>query len=101
MFSTPFTSCSMGAATVSASTCGLAPGYRAVTMIVGGTMLGNCAIGSWNTAKAPTITVTNERTVAKIGRLMKKWENFMRQPSGIGLFRLRHGGGVGLCCLGH
>src|SRR5438874_11620363 len=41
-------------------------------------MFGNCAIGSWNTASAPTMTIAIDRTEAKIGRSMKKWENFMR-----------------------
>src|SRR5258708_6599153 len=77
MFSTPLISCSIGAATVSASTFGLAPGYRAETTMVGGTMSGNCATGSLNTAKPPIMTITIERTDAKIGRSMKKWENFM------------------------
>src|SRR5687767_6238923 len=36
MFSTPLTSCSMGVATVAASTFGFAPGYTARTTTVGG-----------------------------------------------------------------
>src|SRR2546421_4417273 len=81
MCSTPLTSCSIGAATVSASTCGFAPGYRAVTITVGGTMSGNWATGSWTIARAPTRTMTMDKTAAKIGRSMKKWENFMEtQP---------------------
>ena len=36
MFSTPLTSCSIGAATVSATTLALAPGYVVVTETVGG-----------------------------------------------------------------
>src|SRR5256885_6119625 len=93
MFSTPFTSCSIGEATVSASTCGLAPGYLALTTTVGGTISGNCAIGSWKMASPPTMTMTIDRTAAKIGRSIKKWENFIG-ASGPRLL-LRGGGGVG------
>src|SRR6266849_10954731 len=38
MFSTPWICCSMGAATVSATTLALAPGYWQATWIVGGVM---------------------------------------------------------------
>src|SRR5579884_2147833 len=40
MFSTPFTCCSIGAATVSATTLALAPGRTAVTAIAGGNRRG-------------------------------------------------------------
>ncbi len=40
MFSTPFTSCSSGVATVLAITSGEAPGYEARTTMVGGTTSG-------------------------------------------------------------
>src|SRR5262245_28468397 len=75
MSSTPFTSCSIGVATVSAMTSGGAPGYSARTTIVGGTTSGYCATGSETYARAPRMTVTIERTAAKIGRSMKKWES--------------------------
>src|SRR5437667_12469327 len=75
MFSTPFTSCSSGAATVSATTFALAPGYVAEMLTVGGTTSGYCAIGSFCSATRPMITMTIERTVAKIGRSTKKRAN--------------------------
>src|SRR2546429_4538092 len=75
MFSTPFTSCSIGAATVSATTFALAPGYVAEMLTVGGTTSGYCAIGSFCRATRPMITMTIERTVAKIGRSTKKRAN--------------------------
>src|SRR4051812_50101374 len=74
MFSTPLISCSIGVATVSAATWALAPGYRADTWIVGGATSGYWAMGSFLRATAPTIRMTIERTVAKIGRLIKKCE---------------------------
>src|SRR5215470_9857232 len=77
MFSTPFTSCSIGVATVSAMTSGGAPGYDARTTIVGGTTSGYCATGRETYAIEPRITVTIEMTAAKIGRSMKKREMFM------------------------
>ncbi len=46
MFSTPLIDCSSGAATVSPSTSADAPGYDAVTAIVGGAISGYCATGS-------------------------------------------------------
>ena len=46
MFSTPLTCCSIGAATVSATTWALAPGYWQVTFTVGGAIGGYIAIGS-------------------------------------------------------
>src|SRR5204862_3754669 len=75
MFSTPFTSCSIGAATVSATTFALAPGYVAEMFTVGGTPCGYCAIGSFWRATRPMITMTIDRTVAKIGRSTKKRAN--------------------------
>ena len=76
MFSTPLISCSIGVATVSASTFGFAPGYTARTTTVGGAISGYCAMGNWNAAMPPTSTMTMDRTAAKIGRRMKKWEKF-------------------------
>src|SRR5688572_1207869 len=74
MFSTPLISCSMGVATVSAATVALAPGYSAETWMVGGATSGYCAIGSPSRATPPTMTMTTESTVAKMGRSMKKCE---------------------------
>src|SRR5438093_9367937 len=75
MPSTPLTCCSMGAATVSATTWALAPGYDADTSTVGGAISGYCASGSVNSATEPPSTITIDSTDAKIGRLMKKLEN--------------------------
>src|SRR5436305_10433789 len=75
MFSTPLTCCSMGAATVSATTCALAPGYDADTSTVGGAISGYWAIGRVNRAMLPPSTTTIDSTEAKIGLLMKKREN--------------------------
>src|SRR3954471_23786018 len=74
MRSTPLTSCSIGVATVSATVLALAPGYVAVTWTVGGATSGYWAIGNCVSATPPTIRNTIDRTVAKIGRSMKKWE---------------------------
>ena len=68
MFGTPFTSCSIGVPSVSAMTSASAPGYWAVTSIVGGAMVGYCAIGRPRSVTAPAITMTIETTDAKIGR---------------------------------
>ena len=79
MLSTPLTCVSIGAATVSATVLASAPGYVAVTIICTGAMFGYCSIGSWNIEIRPEITITNETTMAKIGRLIKKFEN-IRTP---------------------
>ena len=72
----------MGVATLSAVVLALAPGYVAVTCTVGGATSGYCATGSWVAATTPTITITTESTVAKIGRSMKKWEIISAFPPG-------------------
>src|ERR1700746_1140697 len=54
MFSTPLICCSMGAATVSATTWALAPGYAQATAMVGGVMFGYCAIGRAISDISPT-----------------------------------------------
>ena len=77
MSSTPVISCSSGEATASASTCGLAPGYCAVTTTVGGATSGYSAIGSTRAETRPAISSSTESTPAKIGRSMKKWVSFM------------------------
>ena len=46
------------------------------TCTVGGATGGYCAIGSVNRAIAPSSTISSYRTDAKIGRRIKKWENF-------------------------
>ena len=74
MFSTPLTCCSIGAATVSATTWALAPGYEQDTCTVGGVMSGYWAIGSEGIATPPASTMTIDSTAAKIGRSMKKRE---------------------------
>src|SRR5262245_26118427 len=72
MFSTPFTSVSIAAATVSATTVALAPGYEAVIEIVGGTTSGYWATGNSTSATMPTKTMTIDNTVANTGRSTKK-----------------------------
>jgi hypothetical protein len=80
MSSTPFTSCSIGAATVSAMTSADAPGYVALMLTVGGTISGYSEIGRDCCATAPAIVRISESTVAKIGRSMKKWESRIDDP---------------------
>ncbi len=46
MFSTPLICCSIGVATVEATTSALAPGYCPVTLMIGGAISGYCATGS-------------------------------------------------------
>ena len=77
MPSTPFICCSSGEATVSAITLGFAPGNAARTTTVGGTTPGYSLIGSLKSASPPATTISSERTMAKIGRVMKKDENFI------------------------
>src|ERR1700739_533109 len=74
MFSTPLICCSIGVATVEATTSALAPGYWPVTVMIGGAISGYCATGSRAKLTAPRITNTIETTAAKIGRSMKKCE---------------------------
>src|SRR4051812_18225094 len=71
MPSTPLTSCSIGAATVSETVRASAPGYAAVTTTCGGTTSGYWAIGSWVRASRPARVMSTERTAAKTGRVMK------------------------------
>ncbi len=75
MFSTPFTCCSIGAATVLANTSAFAPGYTAVTRIVGGVISGYCSTGKTYNATPPITIVMMAMTLAKIGRSMKKRAN--------------------------
>src|SRR5437763_917249 len=85
MFSTPFTCCSIGAATVSATVCELAPGYDAETSTVGGVISGYCATGNVQTATPPASVMTMDSTEAKIGRSMKKRENMGIRGQGPGV----------------
>src|SRR6478752_2748399 len=72
--STPLTCSSIGAATVSRTVRALAPGYEAVTTMVGGVTSGYWATGRVTRATAPARVMTMDRTEAKIGRSMKKRE---------------------------
>src|SRR5262245_12697085 len=84
----PLMACSSGEATVSAMVFGFAPGYTARTTTVGGTTSGYSLMGNRHSESAPTMKIISDSTPAKIGRLMKKWENFMARSVGGG------GGGV-------
>src|SRR5262245_18298830 len=70
-FSTPITCCSIGAATVSATTFELAPGYVQLTCTVGGVISGYCATDRMPTAIPPANGIMTEMTAAKIGLSMK------------------------------
>src|SRR5262249_11952227 len=72
MFSTPLTCCSIGAATVSATTWALAPGYWQVTLTVGGAIGGYIAMGRVPTARPPAGGIAVHRDRAEIGGAMKK-----------------------------
>src|SRR5215468_4197529 len=78
MFSTPLICCSIGVATVEATTSALAPGYWPDTVMIGGAISGYCATGRRTNATVPRITNTIETTAAKIGRSMKKCEMRIR-----------------------
>ena len=69
MPSTPLTSCSIGAATVSETVRASAPGYEAVTTTCGGTTSGYWAIGNWVSASRPARVISTESTAAKTGRV--------------------------------
>src|SRR5262245_14142703 len=62
MFSTPLTCCSMGAATVLATTVALAPGYWQLTCTDGGVISGYWAMGRMKAATKPPRTITIETT---------------------------------------
>src|SRR6185437_3654067 len=74
MFSTPLICSSIGAITVVATTSALAPGYWPLTLMIGGTISGYCAIGRRMNDTPPRIRNTIDSTEAKIGRSMKKRE---------------------------
>ena len=98
MFSTPLICCSIGVATVAATTSALAPGYWPETLMIGGAISGYCATGSRENDTPPRMTNTIETTAAKIGRSMKKCEMriFWPQPALASLPPLA--GGVPSCC---
>ena len=75
MPSTPFTCCSIGTPTVSATVRASAPGYMAVTITVGGVMSGYCDTGSDEYVSAPARTIAMAMTIENMGRLMKNLEN--------------------------
>src|ERR1700731_1576774 len=77
MSSTPLMASSIGVATVSATTVGLAPGYWARTTTEGGTTSGYSEIGSARSASRPVMKMRTDRTPAKIGRSTKNRETFM------------------------
>src|SRR5215469_8483901 len=77
MPSTPLIASSIGVATVSAITLGLAPGYCARTTTEGGTTSGYSEIGITGSASAPIRRITIDRTPAKIGRSIKNLDRFI------------------------
>src|SRR6201996_9436315 len=82
MLSTPFICCSMGVATDCVSVLASAPGYVAVTRISGGTISGNCDVGSDNIDTAPRMTVMMAMTMATIGRRIKNFDIEPYLPAG-------------------
>src|SRR3984893_4253203 len=74
MLSTPLTCPSIGAATAWAIISASAPGYAAETVTTGGAISGYCATGSLIIAPTPAITITVDKTTAKIGRWMQNRE---------------------------
>src|SRR5882757_1386350 len=75
--------CSMICVTVSSSVFADAPGYVDVTVMVGGAMLGYCAIGKRKIDSAPASMITSAITHAKMGRSMKK-RTMASRPSWFG-----------------
>src|ERR1700749_3272349 len=100
MFSTPLICCSIGVATVAATTSALAPGYCPETLMIGGAISGYCATGSRENDTPPRITNTIETTAAKIGRSMKKCEMRIQEQPALASSPPRGGEGVaGAPCL--
>src|ERR1700733_13802678 len=104
MPSTPLIASSIGVATVSAMTLGLAPGYVARTTTEGGTTSGYSEIGIAGRASTPIRKISIDSTPAKIGRSMKNLDRFMAFSSGgaieiIGFLLMKplplDGGGLG------
>src|SRR5262249_26256495 len=99
MPSTPLTCCSIGAATVSATTTALPPGYEQETCTVGGEISGYWATGRLRRASVPVSVMTSDSTTAKIGRSMQKRESIGRVLSVLrfpGRLRRRHGHRLGI-----
>src|SRR6476660_5183237 len=96
MFSTPLMASSSGVATVSAMTCGFAPGYWARTTTEGGTTSGYSDIGKVRTAIRPARKTSSDSTPAKIGRSMKNFDKFMGGLSWFGRVRRSRLRGVAL-----
>jgi hypothetical protein len=59
--------CSIGISTDSVSTLALAPGYDALTITIGGDILGNCDMGRLLIAKNPIKIITNDMVIANTG----------------------------------
>src|ERR1700761_3637050 len=72
MFSTPLICSSNGVATVSAIVFGFAPGYVALTTMVGGTTSGYSLTGNLGQAIQPAMNKSTDSVPAKTGRSMKK-----------------------------
>ena len=62
-------------ATIWAMVVAFAPGYCASTTTVGGVIVGYCSTGRDLSETTPATTINMDRTVANIGRLMKKRDN--------------------------
>src|SRR3954469_4848544 len=98
MCSTPLIASSSGVPTVWASTVGFAPGYLALTVMVGGVTSGYSLIGSERIAIRPPASIASDNTTAKIGRSIKKREKrtrFLLQRVGLPGCRRRRGGNFG------
>src|SRR5579862_7890529 len=85
MSSTPVISCSNGDDTVSAITWGFAPGYCAVTTMVGGATSGYSEIGNTSADTTPAISTSMESTPANTGRSMKKCVSLISASSSTSL----------------
>src|SRR4029450_12081661 len=79
--STPWRAWSSGTPMVDATTSALAPGYRVLTWMVGGTISGYWATGRPYRNTAPMMMVMRAMTLAKIGRSMKNLEITARPSS--------------------
>ena len=71
------TCCSIGVATICAMVVAFAPGYCASTTTVGGVIVGYCSTGNDLNVITPATTNNIDRTVANIGRLMKKRDHIL------------------------
>src|SRR5215831_19482390 len=73
MRSTPLTSCSTGTATDCSTASADAPGYVAVTRMLGGARNGYCSTDRPRMITTPNMTIRIEMTIETIGRLIKKF----------------------------